>query len=454
MTAKKFHSSHDHRSYKFPRGFLWGTATSAHQIEGGTFLNDWATWERTPKKVHGKDTTERATGHYKKFEDDIKMMASMGHSVYRLSIEWSRIEPEQGYWDLHELEHYTRLLKLLKKHKIKVMLTLHHFTLPQWVADAGGWEHPQTIQHFTKFTQFIAENLYRYVDFWITINEPMVFTSMGYIDGLWPPGKKSLWSAYNVLRNLIKGHKQAYRTLHTTIGQLSRKKVRVGIAKNVISFDASNKSSFLDITFVFWANQLWNHLFFKRTKRYHDFIGVNYYFHQRLERKKNTLFSFHFSEQIVKQRRNINDIGWEIYPSGIYTALLDMRQYNLPVYITENGVATDNDSKRIRFILSHLLEINRAIHSGVKIKGYCHWSLLDNFEWHLGYKPRFGLVHVNYKTLKRTPKRSAQIFSEIARENMIDHDLMQYLGHTPYRSEPQICKIYEERRKTIEAQEK
>lgn len=446
MAIKKentpFYHSHDHRPYNFPKGFLWGTATSSHQVEGGNKNNDWWAWEQAGN-IHGNDKSGKATDHYHRYEQDFDMIQKMNHNVHRLSIEWSRIEPEPGVWNCDAIQHYKNVLKALKKRNIKVMLTIHHFTNPQWFAKLGGWEYKYASFYFERFTQFIVPELEKYVDFWITINEPVVLTSMSYLEGLWPPGKKSLWSAQKVFRNLLKAHKKSYRAIHNYYHQnYKKKKPKVGIAKNFISFSSYNKSSFLNTIYTHHINQVWNHSFLRFSRKYHDFLGMNYYFHQRLERKKGTLFNLSFSTQIAKQRRELNDLGWEIYPAGIFSTLLDLKNYNLPIYITENGIASHNDNRRIRFLLSHLTEINRAINADVKVKGYCHWSLLDNFEWHLGFEPRFGIVNVNYKTFKRTPKKSARVLSEIAKENRIDHDLLQYLGHTPHHSEPEICKIF------------
>lgn len=458
MARKKkdspFYHSHDHRPYNFPRGFLWGTATSSHQVEGMNKNNDWWEWEHQKGNIVDNDISGKAADHYHKYEEDFDLIEDMHHNVHRFSIEWSRIEPHEGSWDYDEIEHYKKVLQSLRKRKIKVMLTLHHFTLPIWLTQRGGWEYKYISFYFERYTKMIANELGKYVDFWITINEPMVMISMGYLEGLWPPGKTNLWNAFRAFNNIVKSHKKSYRAIHNKLDTVSRKKIKVGIAKNIISFEAANKSSLLDMFYTYHVNQLWNHFFINRTKKYHDFLGINYYFHQRLERKKGTLISLTFSSQIERQRRELNDLGWEIYPAGIFSILMDVKKYNLPIYITENGIATRNDNKRIRFLLSHLTEINRAINAGSPVKGYCHWSLLDNFEWHLGFEPRFGLVEVNYRNFKRTPRKSARILAQIAKENSIEHDLLQYIGHTPHHSEPDVCKIFHDRQKTKKSKKK
>lgn len=435
-----FHKSHDHRPYIFPPNFLWGSATSSHQVEGNN-KNDWTEFEKQKGKITHNEKSKLSTNHYNLFEHDFDSLQEMNQNAYRFSIEWSRIEPQNGKINKAEVIHYEKVLNSLKKRGIKIMLTLHHFTNPIWFSKLGGWSNSKSVYYFERYVEFIVEKFGKYVDFWITINEPMVFISMGYIEGLWPPCKKNPLQAYLVLKNLIKAHKKTYTQIHLLDTKTTKQKV--GIAKNIISFEAQNKNSLLDTLYTFQVNHFWNHYFFTKTKGFHDFIGMNYYFHQRIERKKGTLFSFSFSSQIAKQRRELNDLGWEIYPSGIFSALMDIKKYNLPIYITENGIATRNDNKRIRYILTYLTEINRAINAGANVKGYFYWSLLDNFEWHLGFTPRFGLIDVNYKTFERQIKKSGKIFAQIAKTNQIEHDLLQYIGHTPHNSKPDICERFD-----------
>ncbi|MDP3985296.1 MAG: family 1 glycosylhydrolase, partial [bacterium] len=300
-------------------------------------------------------------------------------------------------------------------------------TLPQWVADQGGWEKASTVRHFERFAKKMAEEYAGYVDQWITINEPMIYLSQAYLSGAWPPGRKSVPATIRAFRNLCRAHRQAYQVIHSVAPVVSGKPASVGIAKNVISFDPYRKHARRDVWFVRLADWLWNHLFFSRTRNTHDFIGINYYFHYRVAFVPSEYHHFFF--QVRNENREVSDVGWEVYPSGIFAAIQDMAIYKKPIYITENGIASTNDDKRIRFLVSHLKEVYHAIQSGIDVRGYFHWSLLDNFEWEKGFGPRFGLIEVDYDTMERKPRRSAGVYGSIAQQNGISHELLRFLGH-------------------------
>lgn len=413
--------SHHHEDLKFPNGFLWGTATSAHQVEGKNNLNDWWDWEQRGK-VQKDQRSGLACDHYNLYEKDFDLAQKMYNNAHRLSIEWSRIQPTADTFDYSQIEHYKKVLQTLKKRGMKTFVTLHHFTNPLWFAKKGGWVNPNAPDKFAAYAEFVATHLKDDVDFWLTINEPMIFAIKGYFEGSWPPGKKSLWLLMQVLRNLQRGHNYAYQLIHH-----QQKNAQVGVAHNVFSYQLYRPHNFWDRLFMNWLDNFWNHGFYRATRRHHDFIAVNYYFHYRLKK-----FNFRFRQFFVDPRleeREISDIGWEVYPPGITNVLLDLNQYNLPIYITENGIATNNDDRRVRFLLSYLKEIHAAATAGVNVRGYLYWSLLDNFEWDKGFDPRFGLVHVDYKTQKRELKPSGKIYGEIAKSNAIAHRLLKYLGH-------------------------
>lgn len=396
---------HNHRILKFPTGFLWGTATSAYQVEGGNIYSDWG------------DRAGLACNQYNLYEQDFELAQSLGHNAHRLSIEWSRIEPKSGEFDHHEIEHYQSVLQSLKDKGFKVMLTLWHLTLPKWAADQGGWENPQTIKYFARYVERIVPELKSNVDFWITLNEPTVYAWGTYSAGIWPPNKKSRWGFMKVTWNLSRAHKKAYEIIHKI-----EPNAKVGIANQVISF-YSQKEHSLSQHFLVWLYDLTaNHLFYKLTGiKKHDFLGLNYYLHQRIGLGKVGL---------SLTKKDVSDMGWELFPEGIFDILEDMSEYKLPIYITENGLASTNDDRRCRFLISYLKEIYHAISSGVDVRGYFHWSLIDNFEWADGFRPRFGLVEVNYQTQKRTPRPSAHIYKDVVAHNGIPHHLMRFIGHT------------------------
>lgn len=416
--------SHHHDPLKFPKGFLWGSATSAYQVEGGNVNSDWYEWEAQQKGKLVASRCGKATNHYKLFKEDFALAHDLHQNAHRLSLEWARLEPRDGVWDYHEVEHYREVLTELRRLKIKTFVTLHHFTNPQWFSDRGGWIAPGAHRYFERYVKFVVKYLGDLIDFWITINEPMVYVSQAYLAGAWAPGIKSIPKALKVFRALLKAHTVAYECIHARCND----RCSVGIANNVISLYAYRKHAFADQALLQLTDWMWNHSFYTFSRSEHDFIGINYYFHYRI--KNATLKPWNLFIDIKKENRDTSDIGWEIYPPGIFDVLLDLNSYQLPIYITENGIATDNDDRRARFLVSYLKEIYHALGAGVRIKGYFYWSLLDNFEWEKGFDARFGLIGVDYKTYARTVRPSALAYKRICQENAIPHELLKLLGHS------------------------
>ncbi|MCR4401343.1 MAG: glycoside hydrolase family 1 protein [Firmicutes bacterium] len=419
----------------FPKGFLWGAATSSHQVEGNNVNNDWWDWEQLPGKVARGDKSGDACDHYNRYKRDFEIARDLGHNAHRLSLEWSRIEPDEGRFDRGAIEHYREVLGTLRSFGMATMVTLHHFTNPRWLAAKGGWALAEVVDLFERYSRHVAEQLGELVDFWITVNEPMVYATHGYLLGWWPPEKRSIVLAFRVAKNLARAHGRAYHAIHDVLGARGRTPA-VGIAKNMMIFDPKNPGNKLDGVVARKLDRIFNTSFldalttgvmdFPLVTREsdrgiagtQDFIGVNYY--------SRTLASFSFCkprtlfmDMSVKEDAEKNSLGWEIYPEGLYRILMRVKGYGLPVYITENGICTDDDRQRERFILLHLREAARAIADGVDVCGYFHWSLMDNFEWKEGFTPRFGLVGVDYKTQKRTIRPSARLYSEVIREGKL-----------------------------------
>lgn len=414
---------HDHATLNFPEGFLWGAATSAHQVEGNNTHSDWWEWESKGKlKTSSGESTPssaQACDQYHRFQEDFDLARSLNHNAHRLSLEWSRIEPEEGRFDANEIEHYVKVLKYLKSLNFKVMLTLHHFTNPLWFAQQGGWGNSKSAWYFERFVKTIVPEIKNYVDFWITINEPGVLTWGGYLAAKWPPQKKSRLLALKVTWNLIRAHKKAYKTIHQLVPE-----AKVGIAQNVQSYTAYHKHSVIEQLGVIFSDFATNHIFHFFSSGYHDFLGLNYYLHHRLKRAG----LFPELVDVSSFDKDVSDLGWEIFPEGIFDVLTDLSDH-LPIYITECGIATSNDDRRARFLLQYLQEVYRAIQAGVDVKGFFYWSLIDNFEWADGFDPKFGLVEVDFPTQKRTIRPSAKIYSDIIKYNGIRHVLMKFLGH-------------------------
>lgn len=419
---------HRHDSRKFPEGFLWGTALSSYQHEGGNVLSDWHEWEQVPGRVHDGTVCGDSVDHYTHYEEDFDLIEKMGGNAHRLSVEWSRIEPEEGVFDEEALAHYRKMLESLKKRKLKIMLTVWHFSLPKWFADTGGWTRSDAVDRYLRYTRVVAEHLGDLVDFWNTMNEPNVYLSQGYLSGAWPPQKKSHRLTIKVGLRLAEAHRKAYRLLHDMLDLPNGERdAQVGIAHNVMSFETYRVHKIIDYITVRALDYWWNHAVISMSRGTHDFLGLNYYFHARL--KKFSWPPTTFFAEVRRERRDVSDIGWEVNPSGLFRVLKDFEKYRLPIYITENGLATTVDDRRKRFLVGYLKELYHAIHSGVDVRGYFFWSLLDNFEWEKGYAAPFGLVAVDRKTMKRTPKGSYDVYRHICQENGIPHEMLRYIGH-------------------------
>ncbi len=394
---------------RFPKKFYWGAGTSAHQVEGGN-VNDWSEWEKGnaqdlasqarnrwqewqqeqfPEMSQSRNyISGRACDHYHRFEEDFDIAKKLNHNAHRLSIEWSRIEPKEGKIDQKEIEHYRKVLAALRKRGLEPFVTLYHWPLPNWLAKKDGSLCPEFPKYFDRYVKIIGENLFDYVNFWITINEPNIYSFNSFFRGVWPPQKKGIFKYLKVINNLAKAHKLAYASL-----KLVDLGCQVGIAKHNVYFESFPL-----------ANFFWNNHFLRKIRKYQDFIGLNYYFHHRLPKNRN---------------ESVTDMGWEIYPEGIYHVLKDLKKYNKPIYITENGIADRDDEKRIKFIRDHLTWIHKAIEERVDVRGYIYWGLTDFFEWDKGYWPKFGLVEIDFKTFKRKIRPSAFEYAKICKENRL-----------------------------------
>ena len=372
----------------FPPDFLWGAATSAYQVEGGN-KSDWSEWS--------KGDAGKACDHYHRFKEDFDLARSLSHNAHRFSIEWSRIEPEEGRFNEEELKHYEEVIQALKERGVEPFVTLWHFTLPVWFAKKGGWVNKNSVRYFERYVAKVAET-YKHlgIKFWVTINEPEIYAFNSYFRAKWPPSRRNIFSCLRVTRKLIKAHKVAYGVIKKSVPY-----AEVGIAKNSSYFESYGSNPWNKFLKSL-SDNIWNHYFLRHTRGFYDFIGLNYYFHNRINWKFNQ-----------NENKSVSDVGWEIYPEGLYRVLMDIKSYKKPVYITENGLADTKDGKRAVFIKDHLSWAFKAMKDGVNLKGYFYWSLMDNFEWDKGFAPRFGLVEVDYKTFKRNIRSSAMEYKKI-----------------------------------------
>ena len=408
------------RNIKFPENFYWGAATSAHQVEGFQ-NNNWIGWEKeNAKRLVKKAKTywrERQQGkfpemlkeenyisgaackHYELFREDFKIAKSLGHNAHRFSIEWSRIEPKEGCFDEEAIRHYQKVVSTLLELGIEPFITLYHWTLPLWFCKKGGWANKKSPIYFERYVKKISSAL-KGIKFFITINEPNIYASQSYLKGFWPPQKKNFFLYRRVLNNLVRAHCRAYSAVKKIDSQ-----IQVGIAKNMIYFEAVD-NNLVNSSLKKLSDYFYNLWLLNEIKNHQDFIGLNYYFHNRID--------FGFNKN---KNKLVSDLGWEVHPEGIYFALKLASKFKKPIFITENGLADKEDKTRAWFIKNHLLWAGKAIREGVNVRGYFYWSLFDNFEWDKGFWPRFGLVEVNYKTQKRKIRPSALVYKKIIEQS-------------------------------------
>lgn len=390
--------------YTIPKNFLWGAATSAHQVEGNNH-NDWTEWEKLGR-VARSERSGLAAGHYERFRTDFSLAKELGHNAHRFSIEWSRVEPRPGFIDPAAIEHYRQVLLELRRLEIEPVVTLWHFTNPIWVARKGGWQNRGTVDLYGRYVMAVVRELGDLVTYWITINEPTVYSSMSHLLGYWPPEQRNIAAAWMVIRNFVLAHRLAYQIIHR-----HRPDAKVGVANNLSHFVPSNPNSPADRLLVatgkYWHNQWW----LDQTYVDQDFIGLNYYFHHPLKFKMSNWRNWFRPESETTMPKN--DLGWDINPVGLGHLLDWLQKYQRPIIITENGLADAADHLRASFVRHHVDQVFQAIARGVRVQGYLYWSLLDNFEWREGFAPRFGLIDVDYQTLRRTVRPSAYAFREL-----------------------------------------
>jgi beta-glucosidase len=417
---------------RFPDDFLWGAATSSHQVEGDNFHNDWWEWEQAGHT----EPSGKACDHYHRFKDDFALAKEISHNVHRMGLEWSRLEKEDGIWDRNEWDHYKAVLDELIRLGIKPIVTLHHFTLPLWLSRKGGWTNENCASYFSRFALKAIHELGDRAEYWITINEPNILAVLGYYQGIWPPCKKDIGQMLLAIKNMLKAHSEAYGSMHE---HATHQATKIGAAKAVTAFHPVNRISPVDRFYAHLRSRFHNHAFIRSLikgrisipglkpeklplKDTVDFIGLNYYFRQFIHGKR-PVNKFPFGEvyppELHKKCGEITDMGWEVYPEGLYEVVKSFINYKKPIMITENGLATTDDSMRHRYIKNHLKQLLKAINEGAPVTGYIHWSLMDNFEWADGYGKRFGLIGVDYSTQERSVRDSARYLASIIKTGKI-----------------------------------
>ena len=368
------------------------------------------TWQEIKKEAQDPENyiSGRGVEHFKRYKTDFDIAKKLNLNAMRFTIEWSRLEPEEGKWDEDAIAHYKNYIKELKKRGMEPMLNMWHWTVPVWFAQKGGFLKRSNADYFAKFAHKISQELLDDVKYVITLNEPNVYTAYGYLaderlTGAWPPGEHSFLNFLRVYWNLVRAHRKAYFILKHADPSL-----QVGVAAQLANIQAKRPHNVFDGISTKIMRYFWNWWFLRRIRREQDFVGFNYYF--------TDYYAFTLENPFKLRDPHLpqSDIGWYMEPEGLYPLLVRAwAHYKKPLIITENGVADAKDEYRRWWIEETIVAMERAMSEGVKIKGYFHWSLLDNFEWAYGWWPKFGLVEVDRKRgMRRTVRPSAKWFAD------------------------------------------
>ncbi len=401
---------------RFPEGFMWGAATASYQVEGGIHNTDWAKAAdegRVPQ-------CGMACDHYNRYAADFDIAKSLGHTAHRFSVEWARIEPEEGKFNDDAIRHYRDVLEALHKRGIRPYITLWHFTLPLWFSERGGFQQKNSPEIFARYSAYVVSKLGDLCTDFSTMNEPNVYGSNGWLRGSWPPFKRfvltdlisitnsgrtteskaqkglaPLFLYLRVMKHLSLAHNRAFDAIKKISPQTD-----VSVVKHIILFHANLNPFNMLVARI--ANYVWTYRFMNRVHTKCDSIGLNYYFHKK------------FGDTATYEK---TDMDWDIYPEGLEEALLMLARYRKPLFVSESGLADERDIHRADYITRQVQAMWRAIERGADVRGHMYWSLFDNYEWALGFEKRFGLVEIDYKTMERRIRPSANTYKKICEEN-------------------------------------
>jgi beta-glucosidase len=441
---------------RFPDGFLWGAATASYQIEGspladGAGASIWHRFSHTPGTTHNGDTGDVACDHYRRWREDVALMRELGLKAYRFSVSWPRILPEgKGAVNSAGLDFYSRLVDALLDAGIQPMITLYHWDLPGALQDLGGWANREIVNWFGEYAQVVAEHLGDRVSMWATLNEPWVFTFIGYVLGHHAPGMRDLWAGLRATHHALLAHGEAVARMRTVLPAHAQVGIvlnlspqhpatpseedraaaeRVHVMNNALYLEPLVKARYPalaeQLVGFAWPNVLSGDL--ERIAQPIDFIGINYYSRGIQRRSEHGYLQ---AEGIANEGALYTEMGWEVYPDGLLEILrwVHSEAPGLSLYVTENGAAFRDevqngkvaDAQRLEYLRQHFLRAHQAIHEGIPLKGYFVWSLMDNFEWAYGYSKRFGIVYVDYSTQQRIWKDSAKWYQQVIAQNAVE----------------------------------
>ena len=426
----------------FPEDFLWATGEDAYQHEGGNNHNDWYLWElQDPSPIEHGDRNIKGIGFYRLYENDFGLAKKDNQNAHRIGIEWSRVEPEPGKYDEKAWAHYEQMLRSLKRKDFTVFFNLWHFTMPIWASELGGFESPVVMERWEKFVTECARRFGIYVDYWSTMIDAQIYALTGYATGDIPPNKQDIELAIKMYRKMITAHAKAYHIIKEVAAlpaDSSHASPQVGMI--YFFFYYQPQGHILDRFFYHQMDDIFNWQMLdalhtgnidigvvgtptindtdESVKGTLDWIGVNYYTRQMISFNP---FKPGFIQYTDLDRYPTTDMGWEIYPEGMYhiCKTIEKRYAGVPICITESGLADADGDQRPRFIVDHLAWVHRLIEEDCPVFGFTYWSLTDNWEWAEGFWPKFGLYQVDLETLERTPRPSVKLYSFIARNNRL-----------------------------------
>ena len=424
-------------TFHFPRGFLWGTSTAAYQVEGSNPQSNWYAWEQEPGHIENGDKCGLACDWWNgRWREDFRRASDGNQNAHRMSVEWSRIQPAPERWDEAALDKYIEMVRTLSELNMTPLITLHHYSDPQWFVDQGGWESDKAAGYFENYVRKVVVALKDYCNLWCTLNEPNGYAMLGFIQGLFPPGKKNISLGFKVMLNLVRAHASAYHAIHQI-----QPEAKVGMANYYRSLKPKKQWSPFDrvVTHLLMnfnnifpdaaqygkVNFLTMHKYVPEAKGTQDFFGIDYYTRDYVSFNLFNPAEL-FSRRSFREDAELSSTKFLANePAGMFEALRWGLKYDLPIIITENGFEDAEDRVRPKYLVEHIHQVWRAVNFNWPIKGYFHWTLVDNFEWERGWTQRFGLWELDVDTQARLKRPSADLYSEICKENGISDDMVR-----------------------------
>ena len=425
-------------TFHFPRGFLWGTATSSYQVEGNNTKSNWWTWEQEPGRIVNEEKSGLADDWWGgRWREDFDRAKQAGQNAHRMSVEWGRIQPTPDHWDESAIEHYREMVRGLVERGMTPIVTLQHYTIPIWAEEQGGWLNQKISAQFATYCRKVVDALREYVNLWVTINEPNALAFHSYVEGTFPPGKQDIRLGIQGMITMVRAHAAAYQAIHET-----QNEAHVGIALYYRGLEPAHSWLPLDRLVRNIYNGFFNEFFpsllktgrarfplsytyIPEAKGTQDFFGLNYYTREFVAfdpSKVGELFGKRFflpGAETSKSGQIANA------PQGMFDAIQWALQFGIPIIITENGIDDADDDLRPRYLIQHLHQVWRAVNFNYPVKGYFHWSLVDNFEWERAWTERFGLWEVDVESQARIKRPSADLYAEIAHENGISSEMVE-----------------------------